>query len=118
MNLGKQFHSSIDLFQHFQVRMGKLKQERFVVVILFNKHFFMFKRIVTIGILDRSLLHPREVFAGTIDQHATAIICIHNHPSSDSSPSEEDKRITRRPKESGQLLGVPLLDHVIIGKDS
>ena len=73
---------------------------------------------MTIGILNRSLVHPRVVFADAIEQHAAALICIHNHPSGDSSPSEEDKRVTRRLKESGELLGIPLLDHVIIGKDS
>ena len=78
----------------------------------------MSERIVTIGILNRSLVNTKEVFAEAIEQRAAAKIFIHNHPSGDSSPSEEDKRITRRLKESGQLLGIPLLDDVIIGKDS
>lgn len=115
---GKQFHSSMDIFNHFQTRMGQLQQERFAIVILDNKHCFISEKTVTIGILNRSLVHPREVFADAIEQHAAALICIHNHPSGDSSPSEEDKRVTRRLKESGELLGIPLLDHVIIGKDS
>ena len=117
MNLGVQFSSSRDIYNHFQTRLGNLKQERFIIVILDNKHRFLSETTVTVGLLNRSLVHPREVFAEAIEQRAAAIICIHNHPSGDSSPSEEDKRITRRLQESGELLGIPLLDHVIISKE-
>ena len=86
-------------------------------MILDNKHRFLSETTVTVGLLNRSLVHPREVFAEAIEQRAAAIICIHNHPSVDSSPSEEDKRITRRLQESGELLGIPLLDHIIISKE-
>ena len=86
-------------------------------MILDNKHRFLSETTVTVGLLNRSLVHPREVFAEAIEQRAAATICIHNHPSGDSSPSEEDKRITRRLQESRELLGIPLLDHVIISKE-
>ena len=86
-------------------------------MILDNKHRFLSETTVTVGLLNRSLVHPLEVFAEAIEKRATAIICIHNHPSGDSSPSEEDKRITRRLQDSGELLGIPLLDHIIISKE-
>ena len=117
MNLGVQFSSSRDIYNHFQTRLRNLKQERFIIVILDNKHRFLSETTVTVGLLNRSLVHPREVFAEDIEQRAAAIICTHNHPSCDSCPSEEDKRITRRLQESGELLGIPLLDHIIISKE-
>ena len=86
-------------------------------MILDNKHRFLSETTVTVGLLNQSLVHPREVFAEAIEQRAAAIICIHNHPSGDFSPSEEDKRITWRLQESGELLGIPLLDHIIISKE-
>ena len=86
-------------------------------MILDNKHRFLSETTVTVGLLNRSLVHPREVFVEAIEQRAAAIICIHNHPSGDSNPSEEDKRITRRLHESGELLGIPLLDQIIISKE-
>ena len=109
--------ASRDIYNHFQTRLGNLKQERFIIVILDNKHRFLSETIVTVGLLNRSLVHPRQVFADAIEQRVAAIICIHNHPSGHSSPSEEDKRITRRLQESGELLGIPLLDHIIISKE-
>ena len=117
MNLGVQFSSRRDIYNHFQTRLGNLKQERFIIVILDNKHRFLSETTVTVGLLNRSLVHPREVFAEAIEQRAAAIICIHNHPLGDSNPSEEDKRIPRRLQESGELLGIPLLDHIIISKE-
>lgn len=67
------------------------------------------------GTLTASLVHPREVFGPAIRMGAAAIILAHNHPSGDTTPSEEDQTVTKRIHEAGMLLGVPLLDHVIIG---
>ena len=86
-------------------------------MILDNKHRFLSETTVKVGLLNRSLVHPREVFAEAIEQRAAAIFCIHNHPSGDSCLSEEDKRITWRLQESGKLLGIPFLDHIIISKE-
>src|SRR3954451_7764195 len=71
--------------------------------------------IVSIGILDSSLVHPREVFKDAIVASAAAIIVVHSHPSGDPSPSAEDRRITLRLHECGTLLGIELLDHIILG---
>lgn len=113
---GQAFRSSRDLFQHFQQRLRDKKQEQFIVVILDNKHQYLDERVVTQGLLNRSLVHPREVFAGALEHRAAAIICLHNHPSGDPEPSPEDHRITERLVESGKILGIPLLDHLVIGE--
>lgn len=73
-------------------------------------------RIVTVGLLDFSHVHPREVFADAIADRAAAIIVAHNHPSGQLEPSPEDLAITRRLYEAGQLLGIELLDHLIVTK--
>ena len=98
--------------------MSHLRQERFVIVLLDSKHRFISDQTVSIGILNRSLILLREVFAGAVEQWAAALICVHNHPSGESKPSEEDKRITRRLVEGVELIGIPVLDHVIIGQDN
>ena len=75
------------------------------------------KRIVTIGTLTASLVHPREVFADAITDRAASIIVAHNHPSGNLQPSQADRDVTDRLREAGELLGVTLLDHVIVTKD-
>jgi DNA repair protein RadC len=70
---------------------------------------------VSIGILDSSLVHPREVFKDAILASSASIIVAHNHPSGDPTPSVEDKRVTQRLYEAGQILGIDLLDHIVIG---
>jgi len=70
--------------------------------------------IVSLGTLSASLIHPREVFKGALLNNAAAIALVHNHPSGDSSPSLEDREATRRVSRAGELLGVPLIDHLIV----
>ena len=72
-------------------------------------------RVVSMGILNRTIVHPREVFADPIQKRAASIIIAHNHPSGSTDPSPEDKEITRRLKEAGETLGIPVLDHLIFG---
>ncbi len=71
--------------------------------------------MVSQGILDSALVHPREVFVGALLHNAAGVIISHNHPSGDPTPSPEDKRVTQRLFEAGQLLGIDLLDHVVCG---
>ena len=92
-----------------------LAQEVMVVISLNTQYCPIEKRIVTIGIVDASLVHPREVFRGAIQDSATAIILAHNHPSGSANPSAEDIRITRQMVEAGRILGIEVLDHVIVG---
>ena len=114
---GETFHNSGDLFRHFRHRLRLLKQEVFLVVLLDNKHRYLGEQLITQGLLNRSLVHPREVFAQAVEQRAAALVCLHNHPSGDPQPSSEDHKVTQRLKESGQLLGIPLLDHLVIGEE-
>jgi DNA repair protein RadC len=72
---------------------------------------------VSVGSLNQSIVHPREVFKTALISNAAALVLIHNHPSGDPSPSSEDIAITRRLKEAGDLLGIKVVDHVIVGTD-
>ena len=98
--------------------MERQKQEQFIIVLLDNKHRYLAEEDVTKGILQKSLVHPREVFASAIEHRAAALICVHNHPSGDPEPSQEDFQITERLVEVGNLVGMPVLDNVIVGGDN
>lgn len=89
--------------------------ERFVALLLNGKHRVVGFADVSRGTLTSSLVHPREVFAPALRELAAAVIVAHNHPSGDPEPSVEDIEVTRRLREAGQILGVPLLDHIIVG---
>jgi len=89
--------------------------ETFHVLMLDGKHRLLRWQRVSEGTLTTSLVHPREVFGPALRESAAAILVAHNHPSGDPEPSAEDLTVTRRLVESGRLLGVPLLDHVVIG---
>ncbi len=96
-------------------RLRFLQQEKFCVVLLNTKNMIIAIEEVTTGGLNSSLVHPREVFKSAIRRSSAAIILAHNHPSGDPSPSREDIRITRRLVEVGDLVGIRVLDHIIIG---
>lgn len=93
------------------------KQEYFICLSLDGANRLIAKRVITIGTLNSSLSHPREVFADAISERAASIIVGHNHPSNTLRPSENDIEITNRLLESGKLLGINLLDHIIVTKD-
>lgn len=90
------------------------KQEYFVCLTLDGANRLIAKRIITIGTLTASLVHPREVFADAITDRAASIIVAHNHPSGNLEPSEADRHITERLKDAGSILGVTLNDHIIV----
>ena len=94
------------------------KQEYFVCLTLDGANRLIAKRVISIGTLTSSLVHPREVFAEAITDHAASIIVAHNHPSSNLEPSQADRDVTERLREAGELLGINLLDHLIITKTS
>lgn len=91
------------------------KQEHFVVLILDTKNQVTAIETITIGTLNASLVHPREVFCRAIRKSANGIILVHNHPSGDPQPSREDQLLTERLNESGKIIGISILDHVILG---
>ena len=93
------------------------KQEHFVTITLNGAGEMIQKRTVTVGLLNHSLVHPREVFADAITDRAASVILIHNHPSGSLEPSSQDIAITRQLVESGSLLGIRVLDHIIVSKN-
>ena len=94
-----------------------LDREQFLVCGLDAKHRIIGINIVSIGSLTLAIVHPREVFKPLILMNAAACICAHNHPSSDPTPSQEDRVLTQRLRQGADLLGITLLDHVILGED-
>jgi DNA repair protein RadC len=92
------------------------KQEYFIVITLDGAHNLIQKRVVFIGTLNRTLIHPREIFADALTDRAADIVLIHNHPSGSLEPSREDLDITRQLEDAGKILGINILDHIIISK--
>jgi len=115
MKKGTQFKTSADVYNHFRGKLKGLNKERFLAVLLDSKNRMIRDVLISEGSLTGSLVHPREVFNPAIRESAASIILVHNHPSGDPCPSEEDRELTRRLKKSGELLGIPVLDHIIIG---
>jgi DNA repair protein RadC len=95
--------------------MRTLKQEHFVVLFLDSKNYIIHRKTIFVGSLNASIVHPREVYREAVKRSAASIIVAHNHPSGDPSPSKEDIQVTRRLVESGKIMGIELLDHLIIG---
>jgi DNA repair protein RadC len=93
--------------------IGK-QQEYFVCISLNGANEVIEKRVVTIGLLDKSPVHPREVFADVIADRAAAVIFVHNHPSGDLQPSEADRQTHEQLTEAGKILGLRVLDHLIV----
>ena len=113
---GESFSSSLDVFNHYREQLGSLKKEEFHVLLLDAKNRKLKDVRVSEGSLTSSLVHPREVFQPIIRESAAAAILVHNHPSGDPMPSQEDLKITQRLREVGEVMGIHILDHLIIGK--
>jgi len=96
----------------------KKQQEYFICISLNGANEVIEKRVVTIGLLDKSPVHPREVFADVIADRAASVIFAHNHPSGDEQPSESDRRIQEQLTQAGDILGLRILDHVIVTRKS
>ncbi len=91
-------------------------EEHFCIFCLNTKNKIVGVHTISIGSLDASIVHPREVFKAAMLNNASRIICLHNHPSGDPVPSKEDIELTRRLIEAGKILGIEVLDHIIIGE--
>jgi DNA repair protein RadC len=105
-----------DVFRHFHPRLRDARYERFLLVLLDGRHRMLRETVISQGTLTASLVHPREVFRPALREAAAAIVLVHNHPSGDPSPSREDREITERLAAAGDLLGVPVLDHVVVAE--
>lgn len=95
--------------------MKHLTQENFIVLFLDTKNYIIGQKTIFIGSLNKAIVHPREVFKEAIKRSSASVICAHNHPSGDATPSQQDIQLTHRLYEAGELIGIRLLDHLIIG---
>jgi DNA repair protein RadC len=107
--------TSREVFDAFHDRLRDLTKERFLTVLLDGKSRVMREDVVSEGTLTASLVHPREVFGPAIRERAGALLLVHNHPSGDPEPSPEDLEVTRRLCAVGELVGIRVLDHVVVG---
>jgi DNA repair protein RadC len=115
LSTGTRIGSSRDLFNHFHSTLRDLRHEIFKVVLLDAKHALLREATVSEGSLTLSIVHPREVFLLAVKESAAAVIFLHNHPSGDPTPSQEDRVLTARLVSAGEVLGIRVLDHVVIG---
>lgn len=105
-----------DVYIFYMEEMRYLKKEIFKVVLLNTKNEIICDVDVSVGSLNSSIVHPREVFVEAIKRSANSIILMHNHPSGNPEPSKEDFGVTKRLKECGEMIGIVVLDHIIIGE--
>ena len=110
-------NSSDKVYEYMKNILKDEKQEYFYTLYLDNKKNLIDNRLLFIGTLNKSIVHPREIFKHAYLLSASSIICVHNHPSGDTTPSLEDINITKLIKEIGILLGINLVDHIIIGNN-
>jgi len=108
----------LDVYDLIKEYLQGTDREHFIALFLDSRSEVIGINTVSIGTLTESLVHPREVFKGAILANAASIIIAHNHPSGDHFPSEADLAVTAKLKESGRILGIPLEDHVVIGRDA
>lgn len=109
--------SAKDVYNFFKEKLKDEKQENFYVLILNNANNIIKEELISKGVLDAAIIHPREIFKPAIKHSASKIILIHNHPSGNPSPSKEDLEITKQLIEAGKLIDIKVLDHVIVGNE-
>ena len=109
--------SPAEIYRHFRMALRELKQEQFLVVMLDSQRRYLGEALVSQGTLTSSPVHPREVFSAAIRERAAAVLVVHNHPSGDPTPSADDLSVTQRLAEVGEVVGIPVVDHVIIAED-
>ncbi|MFQ5890792.1 MAG: DNA repair protein RadC [Gemmatimonadota bacterium] len=111
----RRVHGPRDVFLRLGPRLRDRAQEEFWVLYLDTQNRVLNERCLTVGLLNSSLVHPREVFSPAISRAAASLILAHNHPSGDPEPSPEDIEVTHQLVESGRLLGIPVRDHIVLG---
>ena len=114
----RSIESSTDVYNYFAEDLKGRVKEHLYVILLDSKQKIILSDLISVGTLTKSFAHPREVFRLAIKEAAHSLILVHNHPSGDASPSDEDLKITRQLIKVGQILGIKVLDHVIIGSNS
>ncbi len=116
LRTGDAIRGPADVHRHFHARLRDAPHERFLVLLLDGRHRVLREVTASQGTLTASLVHPREVFRPALREAAAAVILVHNHPSGDPTPSREDREVTERLVQVGEILGVPVLDHVIVAE--
>lgn len=111
----KTIRSPMDVYKLLEPEFRHLKQEQFICLFLNTKNGVIGKEIISIGSLNASIVHPREVFRPAIKRSCASIVCAHNHPSGNPEPSPEDIQITQRLVEAGIIIGIDVIDHVVFG---
>jgi len=104
-----------DVYNLLAPELRHSPKEQFTCLFLNTKNRVIFKEVISIGSLNAAVVHPREVFRAAIKRCSASLICAHNHPSGDSTPSPEDVNLTKRLVSAGEIIGIEVLDHVIIG---
>jgi DNA repair protein RadC len=112
---GIKIRGSLDVYRHYLPLLRDQKREVFLALLLDSKHRVLKELIVSTGSVNLSIVHPREVFNPAVRESAAAVIVLHNHPSGDPAPSREDRELTSRLVKAGEIMGIALLDHLIIG---
>lgn len=115
---GKKYTSPKMIAEYFIPELENELKEQFIVVCLNSANKIIRYEVISVGALDSSIVHPREVFKAAIESSAKSIILIHNHPSGSTDPSREDKAVTRKLIEGGKLLEINVIDHLIIAEGS
>jgi DNA repair protein RadC len=113
-----QVRSSRDVANHYMPLLAGKKREQFQVILLDRKNRITRHVMVSQGSLTASVVHPREVFNPAVRDSAAAVIFVHNHPSGDPQPSQEDRELTARLVKAGNVLGIQVLDHIIVGRNT
>jgi len=114
----KKIFTPVHIFEHFYGRLAHLQHEEFHVLLLDSANNYISDKRITQGILNASLVHPREVFSIAVSERAASIVLVHNHPSGNTEPSSDDIRITKQLVEAGKIMEILVHDHVIIAGDS
>lgn len=110
--------SSKDIYVHYHSSLRELKREVFLALLLDGKNRVIREVLISQGSLMVNIVHPREVFNPAIRDSAAAIVVVHNHPSGDPSPSPEDMELTKRLVATGEIVGIKVLDHIVVGDGS
>lgn len=115
---GIKIRNSEDIFKYYQGKLMHKEQEHFYCLYLNTNKRVIEEKLLFIGTINYSVIHPREIFKGAYLTSASAIVCVHNHPTGNVMPSKEDIEMTNRLIEVGALLGIKVVDHIIIGKNT
>ena len=114
---GEKFSCSRELFQRYKARFFSARREHFFSLELNSKNQLIREVLISVGSLNVSIVHPREIFSFAVKDSASALILLHNHPSGNPTPSREDRECTKRLISAGNIMGIKVLDHIVIGHD-